>query len=206
MSSLIVVDVQNDFCEGGSLQVNNASEIIPIINQLKRSPKFSSIYLSQDWHPANHISFQVNNPESALFGEKLIEQTGILQVMWPVHCVQNTTGSDFNPNLEVSITDHLIKKGLNPLYDSYSAFGCPQDRTNLNADLSSNNTQKVYVCGLALDYCVGNTALDASTNGFETYVIIDATRGVAQNTSDSMLLKLTENNVKLINSTEILTN
>ncbi|CAG9312816.1 unnamed protein product [Blepharisma stoltei] len=206
MSALLIIDVQNDFCERGSLEVSNANEIISLLNALKESDKFSHVFLSQDWHPENHISFQVNNPGSELFKEKLIEETGILQMMWPVHCVQNTPGAEFHPGLNIKDTDIIIRKGQNPQYDSYSAFGCVQDRTTLLDELWAKGIEKVYITGLAFDYCVGYTAIDAANYGFEVHVISEATRAVAPETAEKARKIFQEKNITISRLSEFLDN
>jgi nicotinamidase/pyrazinamidase len=203
-SALLIIDIQNDFCEGGSLEVRGSLEIIPKINALRNSPIFSNVFLSQDWHPASHISFAANNPGSELFSTVTIPQTGIEQIMWPIHCIQNTFGSEFQKDLQVLETDILIKKGINELYDSYSAFGYIKDRTNLNDELKNRGVTKVYVCGLAFDYCVGNSALDAANEGYETYIITDCTKSVQDSSREAMTQKLNSAGIQFINSEDLI--
>ena len=117
--ALIVVDIQNDFCKGGSLEVTDGEKIIPYINHLMKTNNYDEIILTQDFHPAEHKSFAVNNGKSV--GE-IIQLNGISQTMWPVHCVQGTSGVEFHPNLEKNHATYIIKKGMNPEIDSYSAF------------------------------------------------------------------------------------
>lgn len=116
--ALLIVDVQNDFCEGGSMAVPKANEIISKINSLRQ--KFEYIYLSKDWHPENHLSFYINNPGSTLFQPHTLP-SGIQQIMWPVHCIQNTPGAEFHPELQTRPSDVIVKKGKVRDYDSYSA-------------------------------------------------------------------------------------
>jgi nicotinamidase/pyrazinamidase len=163
--ALIIVDVQNDFCEGGALAVPHANEIIKPINQLILSNKYELIVATQDWHPAEHISFKTNNPT-----------TGI----WPVHCVQNTIGAKFHPRLDISKVDAIIKKGENPDIDSCSGF-YDNDRINktgLEELLLKENIQAVDIVGLALDYCVKFSAEDAANLGFITTILVDYTRAI----------------------------
>ncbi|MCC2624606.1 MAG: nicotinamidase/pyrazinamidase [Burkholderiales bacterium] len=164
--ALIIVDVQNDFCEGGALAVSHASEIIKPINQLILSNKYSLIVATQDWHPANHISFKINNPT-----------TGI----WPAHCVQNTEGAKLHSNLDITRIDAIIKKGENPQIDSYSGFydNDKINKTGLEKILFKDNIQAVDIVGLALDYCVRFTAEDALLLGFTTTILIDYTKAIA---------------------------
>lgn len=120
VSALIIIDMQYDFCEGGSLAVPKSNEILSVINSLRDNPKFNYIYISQDWHPENHVSFQINNPGSSLFQPFHIQETDQMQMMWPVHCVQNSHGAELHRDLTVRPSDIKIRKGANPLYDSYS--------------------------------------------------------------------------------------
>ncbi len=201
--ALLIVDVQNDFCEGGSLEVKNASEIIPRINDLRKNHKFDLIVLSSDWHPANHCSFHSNNPGSKLFEPFFLEKTQANQVMWPDHCVQGTFGAEFHKDLVREETDVIIRKGTNPDVDSYSAFGTRPENTGLNEILQKNEIKTVYVVGLAYDYCVGSTALDAAKNGYETYLLTDCTKSVAETTQNEMEKKCIDINCKLITSNEL---
>jgi nicotinamidase/pyrazinamidase len=163
--ALIIVDVQNDFCELGSLAVSRASEIIAPINRLISSGNYSLIVATQDWHPANHTSFKKNNLTNGI---------------WPVHCVQNTKGAEFHPTLDLSKVSTIIKKGENPNIDSYSGF-YDNDRVNktgLEALLLKEHIKAVDIVGLALDYCVKYTAEDAARLGFITTILVDYTRAV----------------------------
>lgn len=174
-TALIVVDVQNDFCPGGALAVKNGSRVVPAINSLMDS--FEVIVGTQDWHPVNHSSFASNN-EAEPFSVKTLN--GINQVMWPEHCIQGTHGADFHPDLHADAFNIIIRKGTNPDIDSYSAF-TENDGvtvTGLRGWLSELGIKKVYITGLATDFCVLYTALDAVKAGFETYVIEDACKGV----------------------------
>ena len=119
-SALIIIDVQYDFCEGGSLAIPRSNEILSVINSIRENPIFDYIYVSQDWHPENHVSFQINNPGSTLFQPHRIQETGELQMMWPVHCVQKSHGAKLHRDLVVKPSDIKIRKGMNSMYDSYS--------------------------------------------------------------------------------------
>lgn len=164
-SALIIVDVQNDFCDGGSLEVKGGSDIVPLINEIREKYKFDEIYLTSDWHPDDHCSFAKNNPGSELFKAVVLPKTNVTQVMWPTHCVAGTKGAEFHPKLVVDPKDRIIRKGQNVDWDSYSGFGMEDDETSLGKDLSESKIEKVFVVGLAFDYCVGNTALDAAKKG-----------------------------------------
>ena len=202
--ALLIVDVQNDFCEGGSLEVKGASEIIPKINKLRKEKNFDLIVYSKDWHPQTHCSFQSNNPGSKLFEPIILEKTKVEQVMWPDHCVQNTHGSEFHKDLDVGSTDTIVLKGTRDDTDSYSAFGTKPENTGLNDILKEKDIKTVYVVGLAFDYCVGNTALDAAKNGYETYIVTDCTKSVSEQTEEGMKKNCLENKCKLITSDDVI--
>ncbi|WKS94764.1 bifunctional nicotinamidase/pyrazinamidase [Riemerella columbina] len=175
--ALIVVDVQNDFCEGGALAVPHANEVIPYINALIQENDYDQIIFTQDWHPANHKSFASNQ------GKKVgdtITLNGIPQFMWPDHCVQNTHGAAFHPDLDMSRPHHIIQKGTNPEIDSYSAFKDNNHfmKTELADYLKSHDIQLVEIAGLALDYCVKYTCIDAVQEGFITCLHFNGTRAV----------------------------
>lgn len=175
--ALIIVDVQNDFCEGGALAVPDADCIIPYINLLLEENEYDQVVLTQDWHPANHKSFASNNGKNV--GET-ISLNGVPQFMWPDHCVQGTFGADFHSDLNRDKVTHIIQKGKNPEIDSYSAF---QDnnhfmKTGLEDFLRYHDIQLVEIVGLALDYCVKFTALDAVNAGFVTCLHFNGTKAV----------------------------
>ncbi|NAW51857.1 bifunctional nicotinamidase/pyrazinamidase [Elizabethkingia argentiflava] len=175
--ALIIVDVQNDFCEGGTLAVSGAHEIIPYINSLMEDDTYSQIILTQDYHPPHHKSFASHHNKKV--GESII-LNGIPQFMWPDHCVQGTWGAEFHPQLHYPKASHIIQKGTNPEIDSYSAF---QDnhqltKTGLTDFLRSHDIELVEVAGLALDYCVRATCLDAAQEGFITCLHFQGTRAV----------------------------
>ena len=132
VEALIIVDVQNDFCTGGSLAVEGNEKIFPIINKLRELPMYEGrIFLTRDWHLKEHCSFQVNNPGSELFKSIVLEDTKETQVMWPVHCVQNTHGAEFHNDLVRKETDVVISKGFELRWDSYSGFGSTGEKTEL---------------------------------------------------------------------------
>lgn len=156
--ALIVVDVQRDFCPGGALPVNDGDAIVSGINLV--SPRFTQRIYTRDWHPANHCSFS--------------ESPGFVDRSWPAHCVAKTQGADFHPALIVPPDALVVSKGTDPLREAYSGF----DGTTLSDTLKARGVRRIFVCGLATDYCVKATALDAVKNGFETYLIEDLCRGV----------------------------
>jgi len=172
---LIVVDVQNDFCPGGALAVPEGDLIIPVINRLQR--KFDLVAATQDWHPRGHLSFASSHRRTP--GER-IDLDGIDQVLWPDHCVQGTKGAEFAPGLERDRFDRIVQKGTDRRIDSYSGFfdNGHKKSTGLGDYLKEKKASSVYVCGLATDYCVKYTAIDAAGLGFPTSVIRDACRGV----------------------------
>lgn len=180
-SVLIVVDVQNGFTPGGNLAVANADEIIPKINQLAQ--KFEHIVLTQDWHPDQHISFADNHPNKKPF--ETIELDYGRQVLWPKHCVQGTRDAEFHPHLNIPTAQLIIRKGCHQNIDSYSAF-MEADRktpTGLNGYLREHQINTVYIVGIATDFCVAWTAIDATELGFDTYVIEDACKAIDLNGS-----------------------
>jgi len=178
---LIVVDVQNGFTPGGNLAVANADEIIPKINQLAQ--KFEHIVLTQDWHPDQHISFADNHPNKKPF--ETIELDYGRQVLWPKHCVQGTRDAEFHPHLNIPTAQLIIRKGCHQNIDSYSAF-MEADRktpTGLNGYLREHQINTVFIVGIATDFCVAWTAIDAAELGFDTYVIEDACKAIDLNGS-----------------------
>lgn len=180
-SVLIVVDVQNGFTPGGNLAVANADEIIPNINQLAQ--KFEHIVLTQDWHPDQHISFADNHPNKKPF--ETIELDYGRQVLWPKHCVQGTRDAEFHPHLNIPTAQLIIRKGCHQNIDSYSAF-MEADRktpTGLNGYLREHQINTVFIVGIATDFCVAWTAIDAAELGFDTYVIEDACKAIDLNGS-----------------------
>ena len=176
MNALIVVDLQNDFCPGGALAVAQGDAIVPVIDRVL--PFFDAVVATQDWHPTNHASFAVNHPGRAV-GE-VIELNGMPQVLWPVHCVQHTAGAAFHRQFDATGLDGIFQKGVDAGIDSYSGFfdNGRVRSTGLGDYLNQRGIGTVYLCGLATDYCVKATALDALSLGFQTYVIADACRGV----------------------------
>ena len=171
--ALIIVDVQNDFCPGGSLAVKNGDKIINQINNIQKY--FNYIILTQDWHPEDHTSFSTTNPEKKIFTTKKMPYGD--QVIWPPHCVIGTRGAEFHKNLNTNKANFIIRKGFRKEIDSYSGF-YENDRstsTGLDGILENLKIERVFVVGLALDFCVQFTAIDSVNLGYETFVIEDAT-------------------------------
>lgn len=195
MKALVIVDPQVDFCEGGSLAVPGSNTIFPPINALKKNKQFAAVYITKDWHPEDHISFaETHNMEP--FQE--IQVSYGKQMLWPVHCVANTHGAQPSALLEVDGSETTVLKGLDKDEDCYSGFGTAKNPSELNYLLKQNKTDEIYVVGLALDYCVGSTALDGAKNGYKTYVIAECTKPVAAETGESMIQRLKENNIQYI--------
>lgn len=180
MKALILVDLQNDFLPGGALAVGRGNEVVPIANLLctKKGQVFDFVVATQDWHPKNHGSFASNNP-GAKVGE-LGKLGDLPQVMWPDHCVQGTRGAEFSEDLKRDKIDHVVRKGTDPAIDSYSGFfdNGHKKSTGLSDYLHGKKVTEVLVLGLATDYCVKFTALDAKALGFKTTLIVDGSRAV----------------------------
>lgn len=174
--ALIVIDVQNDFCPGGALAVAGGDQIIPRINALM--DEFQTVVFTQDWHPANHASFAANHPGAAPFS--LTEMPYGPQVLWPVHCVQGTVGAAFHPALRTDPAQLVIRKGFRPGIDSYSAFfeNDRQTATGLEGYLRNRGIARLVLVGLATDYCVAFSAVDAARLGFATTLLEGACRAI----------------------------
>ncbi len=173
---LIVVDMQYDFLPGGSLAVTGGDAIVPLINTLAK--RFNHVVLTQDWHPANHISFASQHVGKAPF--ETIELDYGTQVLWPDHCVWGSHGAEITADLDIPHTQLVLRKGYNRAIDSYSGFqeADRQTLTGLAGYLGERDLGRIYVTGLATDFCVGWTAIDAAAAGFDVTVIEDATRGI----------------------------
>lgn len=182
MRAIILVDIQNDFLPDGALAVNDGDKIIPIVNRL--TPTFDLVVMTQDYHPANHGSFAANHP--GLRPYDVVKLGGLDQVLWPTHCVQGTPGAEFSQYLDIRNVDRIFEKGTDPGIDSYSGFfdNGRKKATGLGDYLHGKGVSEVFVCGLATDYCVKFTALDAVSLGFKTSLIEDASRGVDLNPGD----------------------
>jgi nicotinamidase/pyrazinamidase len=176
MNALIIVDVQNDFLPGGALAVPRGDEIVSLANDLQKS--FELVVATQDWHPPDHGSFAANHPGKKP-GDRIMLD-GIEQILWPVHCVQNTPGAAFAAALDTRHVARIFQKGTDPKIDSYSAFfdNAHRRATGLGDYLQQRGVTEVYLCGLALDYCVKYSVLDARQLGFKAHVIVDACRGI----------------------------
>lgn len=174
--ALILVDIQNDFCPGGALAVPGGDEVVPVANRL--ASLFDTVILTQDWHPAGHRSFASAHPTGAVFA--LVAFDYGTQVLWPDHCVQGSPGAEFHPALDLSSAQLVVRKGFRPGIDSYSAF-VENDRrtsTGLAGYLRDRGVERVFLAGLATDFCVAFSAEDAVRGGFDALVVEDGCRAI----------------------------
>lgn len=186
-AALILVDIQNDFCPGGALGVNEGDQIVPAVNRL--IPEFPLVISTQDWHPENHISFK--------------ERGG----PWPPHCVQDTRGAELHSDLKTDTIVHYFRKASSPDKDDYSEFAGKDDRgRSLDEVLRSHGVKKLYAVGLATDYCVLETVMDGLKHGYEVYAVTDAMRAVNVNPADGeeALQKMASSGAHLVRSDEVL--
>lgn len=190
MKALLIVDVQNDFCPGGALAVAGGDEIVPVVNGL--IAEFSAaglpVVATQDWHPAGHCSFASAHPGHAVGDVVTLpaSKTRLAQILWPDHCVQDTPGAALHPDLDAARIDHLVRKGCDPQLDSYSAFfdNDHAHATDLHAWLREHGVDDLTVCGLACDYCVKYSTLDARALGYRVTLPLAATRAVEAQPGD----------------------
>ena len=209
-TALIIVDVQKDFCAGGALAVPDGDAVVSVCNALRAALKPDLIVLTQDWHPADHVSY-ADNHGAEPFTEKMLDAF-TKQMMWPRHCEQWTDGAMFHPALEVAATDIIVQKGTKKDVDSYSGFGSEEfkvrgiwlraEYTNLDNILRERGIQRVVVVGLAYDYCVAYTAKDAADQGYETIVVRDGCRAVSQVSADKETAEMTAAGVKIVQTVE----
>lgn len=186
-AALILVDIQNDFCPGGALAVNEGDKIVPVVNRL--IPKFRLVISTQDWHPPNHISFKGQGGP------------------WPPHCVQDTHGAELRRDLKTDTIAYYFRKASSPEKDDYSEFAGKDDRGHsLDAVLKDHDIKNIYVVGLATDYCVLETVLDGLRYGYEVYAVIDAMRAVNVKSDDGekALRKMASSGAHLVMSDEVL--
>ena len=176
MRALILVDIQNDFVPGGAIPVPRGIEIVPLANELQHN--FDLVVATQDWHPQKHKSFASSHAGKNPFEKIMLH--GLEQVLWPDHCVQGSSGAQIHPQLNTNKVEAVFRKGMDPEIDSYSAFydNGYKKSTGLAGYLRERKVQKVFVCGLAADFCVYFTAKDALNENFKTYIIEDATRAI----------------------------
>jgi nicotinamidase/pyrazinamidase len=199
---LIVIDVQNDFCPGGALAVPGGDAVMEVIQQV--APKFEHIVLTQDWHPAGHLSFATSHPGKRPFEQ--VELSYGMQTLWPDHCIQGSKGAEFHPALSLPQAELILRKGFRPEIDSYSAF-FENDRatpTGLAGYLRERSLTRVFLAGLAYDYCVGYSALDARRLGLPAVVIHDACRAIDLNGSAAKIeTEFVQAGVTLLESGEL---
>lgn len=176
MKALLLVDLQNDFCHGGRLAVPDGDAVMAVANQLLA--KFDLVVATQDWHPKDHASFVTNHPGTQPGDVLMIKN--IPQIIWPEHCVQDSPGAEFHPDLDTRNIHKVVFKGVNSEIDSYSAFfdNAHLRHTGLDDYLREHQVTEVYVMGLATDYCVKYSCLDAANLGYQVFVIEDGCRGV----------------------------
>jgi nicotinamidase/pyrazinamidase len=204
---LIIVDMQNDFIPGGALPVEEGDQIIDDINNVAEvfKSKGGKVILTQDWHPSNHKSF-ASQHEGKNPGDEF-QTDGIGPILWPDHCVQGTDGAKFHKDLKNELANATIKKGMTPDVDSYSGFleNDKKSKTNLNVYLKALGVKRIFVCGLALDYCVGFTALDGVDLGYKVYFLIDLTKGIdlPPGNISNILETMTSKGVKFVNSNKL---
>ncbi|MDQ1198886.1 bifunctional nicotinamidase/pyrazinamidase [Agrobacterium sp. SORGH_AS 787] len=206
MKALLLIDIQNGFCPGGNLAVADGDKIVPIVNALIENGGYDLIVASQDWHPANHGSFASQHPGKQPF--EMGELSGKPQVMWPDHCVQGTPDAEFHPDLNNQAFDYIQQKGENPAVDSYSAFrDNDQSATTGLADyLSRQGVTVLDICGLATDYCVSFSALDARDMLPDVKVrfIEDASRGIDPEGIKAAIAAMRARGIAVVNSSDLL--
>ncbi len=199
----VAIDVQNDFCPDGALAVNDGDAIVPVINTVSRA--FTHVIATQDWHPTDHMSFASQHQDKGPFEE--IEMPYGQQVLWPDHCIQGTHGAEFHRGLDLSRAELIIRKGCRRAIDSYSAFyeNDQTTPTGLGGYLRERGLKRVFLGGLATDFCVLYSALDACREGFETIVIEDACRAINLDESlDMARRKMVNAGVSIVESTSLI--
>lgn len=201
MKTLIIIDAQNDFMPGGSLEVPGGDEIVPVMNSIQE--KFDLVVASQDWHPQNHVSFASNHPERVVFDE--IEVLGKAQTLWPDHCIQNSKGAEFHSDLDTKKWETIFRKGTNPEIDSYSAFydNGHLKSTGLIGYLKEKGARELYMCGLAADICVYYSLMDAVEEGFTCYFIEDASKPLDVENFEKLKEEMKSKGITILNSTEV---
>jgi nicotinamidase/pyrazinamidase len=178
VDALLIVDIQNDFLPGGSLAVPRGDEIIPVVNRLQG--RFELVVATQDWHPAGHGSFASSHPGKKVFETVLLG--GVEQILWPDHCVQGSPGAEFSRALDMKRVEVIIRKGTDPGIDSYSTFfdNARRKSTGLEGYLRQKGVDRVFLAGLAADFCVAYSMMDALSLGFAAVLIKDATRAISE--------------------------
>ena len=201
MRTLIIIDMQNDFIPGGALEVPGGDKIIPVINSLQE--KFELVIATQDWHPENHMSFASGHPDKKPFDT--IKWRGMDQVLWPDHCVQNSPGAEFHPELDVLKIEAIFRKGMDKNIDSYSGFydNGHEKNTGLAGYLRERNANELFFCGLAADVCVNFSIMDALREGFSATLIEDATSPIDADAFEKIKKELVEKGCRITKSMNI---
>jgi nicotinamidase/pyrazinamidase len=202
MRALVIVDIQNDFCPGGALAVPDGDEIIAPVNKLL--PQFDCVVQTQDWHPENHSSFASNHNNKSPY--ETIEMEYGEQVLWPDHCIQGTKGADFHPELNTTPSQVIIRKGFRKHIDSYSAFfeNDHETVTGLHGFLQERGVDELFIVGLATDFCVKWTALDARKLGYNVALVEDAVKGIdIEGSVEKAIEEMKESGVEFVNSKDI---
>jgi nicotinamidase/pyrazinamidase len=200
---LLAIDLQADFMPGGALAVDRGDEIVPLVNRL--ASRFDNVVVTQDWHPPTHASFAAAHENAKPFDTKRLHYGD--QTLWPEHCVQDTPGAALHPDLKVDRAFLILRKGMHSAVDSYSAFveADGETTTGLGAMLKARGVKRVFLCGLATDFCVAHSALDARREGFEAFIIEDACRAIdADNSLIQAWTRMKAAEVRRIQSAEIL--
>lgn len=202
MNALIIVDVQNDFLPGGALSVPDGDAVIPVVNSLQKN--FDLVVATQDWHPEDHKSFASMHGGKKVFEEIMLD--GLPQVLWPDHCVQETYGAEFSSLLNSKKIEAIFRKGMDKNIDSYSGFfdNGKKKATGMGDYLKGRGVTSIYVIGLAADYCVNFTGLDGLELGFESTIIMDATRAIDEENLKKTMEEFKEKGGKIINSPDII--
>lgn len=203
--ALIVVDIQNDFLAGGSLEVKGANAVIPVINSLIQKGKFDEIIFTQDWHPKGHCSFASSFPGKKPLDEVTLPN-GLKQTLWPDHCVQDTFGAEIHKDLIRTPDNYIVHKGTDPSNDSYSAFfdNAHLHHTDLEAHLRAAGINTLYIVGICFDICAGYSALDARGLNFDVYFVEDSTAAIGEESAKEMKEKLEKAGVKIVRSTDVI--
>lgn len=201
--ALVLVDIQNDFCPGGALAVPDGDHVVPVANRV--AAQFDLVFATQDWHPPEHGSFAINHPGHQPYD--VVDLGGVPQVLWPAHCVQGTQGAAFHAALDLARVTAVIRKGTDPRIDSYSGFfdNGKRKATGLADELRGRAVRDVVLLGLATDYCVRATALDAVALGFAVTLVLDGCRGVGLRPDDvdAAVRQMREAGVRVVRSSEL---
>ncbi|MGF1584410.1 MAG: bifunctional nicotinamidase/pyrazinamidase [Bacteroidales bacterium] len=200
MKTLVIIDIQNDFIPGGSLEVPGGDELVPVINRIQE--KFELVIATQDWHPEDHISFASNHPGKDPFST--IQWKGMSQILWPDHCVQKSKGADFHPDLDMAKVEAVFRKGMDKFIDSYSGFydNGHEKSTGLAGYLRERKATELWFCGLAADVCVQFSITDALKEGFSVNLIEDATRPIDADEFEIIKNNLRQRGCKFVISDE----